>query len=673
MRKWISALLILCMLLTLSACGGAESAESPAASGGETKTAAEKEAAPTPTPEPEKCYIEKAAQVPTKKTEEGLGSYQLTKVGPLLSSMDRTTAYSYDEYGVATETVSFLDEEADDFLNTAENFDLFGYEEDERYEVVRDDAGELVSVTKPGGMSYSFMGGGKFSTVETAKFENGRIVTIEAVTEQNEDHVSTTEREYYANGALSRSTTTNEIVASLFGAYRFAEPLVDIAEYNEDGFCTLLHEESADDYNGVLIAEECRWEYDADNHPVSVSYARGEAQNVPIRDIAEIRMTAEMQYDGQGRMVSAVKTEGEVITEYSYTYDGDGRLVGVVRKTGDKTVESALEYDEGGRLIADHRTVNGAPGVDTLYEWEEGERGWFEGSLVSGDKDTSVFTSSSLTMYTDYFDENGNPTRETRYELLPSAATLEPVYTRREAEYEYGTIRVLVEVSPEELAALEEARKNLDNYYPVLSASYCGVPTPTSGGGERLDRVVVQYGDLSLDVVTEFVYGADGSLQEVKSYFGNSNVYAENDDAGETDEEGRLVRFQPASDMTMEYRYGDDPECYTMVRTSSGGSSETEHVLADEILETWIKKTPQELFPGSTVTLNEDGLMEKRESGTWSESYTYETELFPDGALKAVRRQHENGGTSLVLEFDQAGYLTYYGSPDYRYVRYYYS
>ena len=180
---------------------------------------------------------------------------------------------------------------------------------------------------------------------------------IDRVWKENGEHTETVTQEYHPNGVLKRQETVSNIVAGMFSAYSFEEPLVSVREYNEDGCCTLLHEENVNEFSGKLFVEEYRWEYDDDNNPITMSYARGEASKAPLTDVAEIQTELEMQYDRDKRMISGKKTEKGAVTEYRYTYREDGQLERVVRESGDRTEETTLEYDDALRLIAERRSA----------------------------------------------------------------------------------------------------------------------------------------------------------------------------------------------------------------------------------------------------------------------------------------------------------------------------
>ena len=675
MKKWIAVLLMLCMLLPLGGCNNTTPAAAPQASGGETVPEGEKTEAQAKQ-EPEKVYVTKSETRLARKIEEGQTEYALSVFGPLWPGQEKVTEYSYDAFGaVAAETVRFVDEETRSFLEAADYAEEFD-KSDEGYEILRNEAGELVTVTAPNGMTYNLMNGSSFSTMDTASFEDGHVVKIDRVWKENGEHTETVIQEYHPNGVLKRQETVSNIVAGMFSAYSFEEPLVSVREYNEDGCCTLLHEENVNEFSGKLFVEEYRWEYDDDNNPITMSYARGEASKAPLTDVAEIQTELEMQYDRDKRMISGKKTEKGAVTEYRYTYREDGQLERVVRESGDRTEETTLEYDDALRLIAERRSVNGNPGKDTTYTWTEGQNGRFE-CTAEGDTENGIFADGSGRMYPIRFDENGNPLRRTFYAILPSAVTLEPAFTDRITEYEYETIQIKEEVDPAEMTKRRENQNALAEYYPVLAESYCGVPVPTPNGTQRLERIVVQEGSGALDLVTEFQYNEDGTLAGSFSYFDTTGERIASGEA-RFDEQGRLIWDRVTEDTTLEYEYGEDPEHYSFREVRSGEIfREEKYDLQAALPANWIRQTYGQARPYATITRNEDGLPIRQEyksaNGEVSVTeYSYQAQTGVDGTLTELI-QYEDSWDSPLLRFDDKGYLVYYEAPNYQRVIYEYS
>ena len=679
MKKWIAVLLMLCMLLPLAGCDNttptaSEASGNGTASGGETLPGEGTEGEAEQ--ETEKVYITRSEIKLARKIEAGLDDYELSAFGPLWPGQEQITEYSYDAFGtVASETVRFVDEETRIFLDAAsyaEDFDS----SDERYEIVRNEAGELVTVTAPNGMTYNLIDGTVFSTMDTATFEDGYVVKIDRVWKENDEKTETVTLERYPNGVLKRQETLSEVVTGMFSAYRFEEPLVSVREYNEDGCCTLLHRENVNEFSGKLLVEEYRWEYDEENKPIAMSYAKGEASNVPLADVAQIQMELEMQYDGENRMISGKKTEKGAVTEYRYTYREDGQLESVVRKSGDRTEETVLEYDDANRLIAERRSVNGNPGKDTTYTWTEGQNGRFE-CTAEGDTENGILTDGSLRMYPIRCDDSGNPVRRTVYAVLPSAVTLEPAFTDRLTEYEYETIQVKEAVDPAEMAKRRENQNALEEYYPVLAESYCGVPVPTPNGTQRLERIVVQEGSGALDLVTEFQYNEDGTLAGSFSYFDTTGERIASGEA-RFDEQGRLIWDRVTEDTTLEYEYGEDPEHYSFREVRSGEIfREEKYDLQAALPANWIRQTYGQARPYATITLNEDGLPIRQEyknaaGGVSVTEYSYQPQTGAEGTLKELI-QYEDIWDLPLLRFDDNGYLVYYEAPNYQRVIYEYS
>ena len=670
MKKFFALLLALCILFALSACGASEVAESTESA----ETAAESTQSEQPV-EPEKTYVQKAVSLLVSTTEEGIQDYMLKKYGPFTFSGSQKTEYSYDEYGNVSDTIVHVtDNELSDYLNAVE-YSEFG--DEGKYTIEYDDAGNLLSVTKPGGMSYTFMNGGRFSTTETGTFENGLLTRIVCVWDQGETTSSEVTREFHPNGNLKRETTKNLVVPGFYSAYSFDSPLVCIREFNEDGRCTLLHIEDINEDLFVLTVDETRWDYDSAGNPVKMVKTSGQADNVPLDGIETAEVcSAEMKYDSENRMVSGTKTADGISTAYTYSYDAGGRLTGIVRKSGDTEIVSEYEYNEEGFLAADHRSKNGAPDGDVLYNWEKDDKAKWTGTVSSGDPKLSVFRFDDLNIYPDRI-ENGTPVRETRCTLIPSPITLEPVYFDQEIESEYETQSILVEIDPDELAAAEASAADLASYYPILSESYCGVPVPVPSGAERLIKAVTVPSSYNLEIVSEFEYSPDGTLLRTVDYFDPVSSYRYSM-TQKADEQGRLIEYNPTETQKCEYKYGDDPATYTLIFTYDGNSRETIVKLEEEVLPAWIGKSIEELIHYNNLSLNEDGLVEQYDiqystGEVKTVKYTYQAETYDNGALKAVLRYDEGYDYGYpILEFDPAGYLTTYYSPNYYTVTYTY-
>ena len=678
MKKVLTLLVALAMMLTLCACGGAAPAESPA--GGSAGTEAADQAAG-------KNYVEKVREFTVRVTEEGVREYLLDEVGPVIHSGQKISEPVYDEYGNETgENVNYIGELTAEFLEAAENIREWGDDDPER-SAEFDDAGAPVSVTQPGGMEYNYQGK-TFFWNETGIFENGRLTRIEQVVDPSfngtADKLGEITFEYHPDGALARQTTSAWIVPGLFSALKFEEPLVSVLEFDTEGRCTLMREEDVDWDNGVLDLKEYRWTYEGAGGPVALELREGTAPGTPADwSGAEVTRTATMAYDEAGRMTSAEKTEKGVRTAYAYSYNGDGVLTSVTRTADSGEVRSVYEYDENGGLIADRRTVNGAPAEDVLYTWQKDEYGINTGTLASGDRALSVIPTSSVTLFAPV-KEKGHVTWENVCFLTPSAVTLEPVYLDLSRSYEYDFLTVLVEAEPEapaaaagaeEAAASDEAAAEtadlLAAYYPPLNGSYCGIPVPTPDGSQRLVRVHSSDG-LNLDVAADVAYNEDGTVAGVTDSF--DPVSSVRYTTQTADEQGRLATYKPMETRTLEYRYGDDPAQYVIVTTDNGNVSEREVKLDYERIPAWIQRIPEAReSENQTIVLNEDGLVAEntRKSTTgdvFSDTYTYTAETYPNGALKAVIQNNEEYGYSWpVIEFDPAGYLITY--VNYTYVR----
>ena len=667
MKKAIALLLMLSMLLALCACGSAAPAAGTDQSGSGAQTTGENEAQPEA--ESEKTFVEKKETLLTRRMEKGIPDYMFDDTGPLLHEGQKITEYTYDEYGaVSAETTRYVDSETAEFLERMDYDDS---------EVVLDDAGEVLSITRPDDKNYT-----DFSMTTKATFEDGRVVKIERIHDQSGELAEEVEREFYPNGALKRETIRTRI-APLFlgGVYKAQTPMESVWEYREDGRCIHMHTTDINEDYMQEYTEDAKWEYNDAGDAVHLAYERSDG----------FAYSLDMQYDNEHRIVSGSRSShgasGDGTVEYAFRYDGDGRLVAADRRSGDTVLNSSYEYDENGFLTADHGVKADGTRDDVLYTWEKDEYGWYDGT-ISPRGGRSVFVSSNGTIFSDETDERGKLTTDYEYSVEPSLMTLEPVFVEREVQNEYERRDVLVEADPEELAKAEaaaaepeqQAAASPEDYYPQLSSAYCGVAVPTPSGQERLMRIVVEDMDqYHVHVVTEFHYDEGGKLTEIVDSFDPVGSYNQYWTAMKADEQGRLSEYRPSESWGITYVYGDDPDSYTMIRHYGDTSQEQVIRLENELLSTWIKKPAEELMQRFNPTIGEDGLVMKTETryadGSVTESnYEYSAETYDGGALKAVlRRQTEYDDFSYpIMEFDEDGYLTYYNITGSLYVYYYY-
>ena len=154
-RNQLRALLLaIVMTLGLCACGGSVAAQTDEA-GAEAQAETQESAPAEEEPEPEKTYVSKSMELVVSRQDDALNDYYLTRFcGPLLPSLKRITTYAYDEYGVPTETVTLIDDEAQEFLDAVE----WAEYDPDKYVIETDDTGTLTSVTKPGDSLYAMMG-----------------------------------------------------------------------------------------------------------------------------------------------------------------------------------------------------------------------------------------------------------------------------------------------------------------------------------------------------------------------------------------------------------------------------------------------------------------------------------------------------------------------------------
>lgn len=680
-NQLLALLLAIVMTLGLCACGGSVAAQTDEA-GAEAQAETQESAPAEEEPEPEKTYVSKSMELVVSRQDDALYDYYLTRFcGPLLPSLNRITTYAYDEYGVPTETVTLIDDEAQEFLDAVE----WAEYDPDKYVIETDDTGTLTSVTKPGD-SLSAMMGGSAPVIETAVFEDGRVTRIDRFKNENGEKTDKIEEvvyQYDGSGKPVSKTTTSWYTSGFYSIWEWEEPLVTIIEYNGDGACIRYRSEDLNEDYDALEVKEYSWEFDAAGNPVSLTLKEILSQDIkpPLQDVElELTRTAVMEYDAEGRMIAAEKTEGEVTTSYTYTYDEDGRLAACVRKTGDIENTSVYEYGEEGYLIADRRSADG----DVLYTWEQEEDGDLVGTVKSDNKKIHVFPDTSLdpdlTIYSGRNTDSGKPLYEHVYRLLPSALTLEPVYVGLNSDYKYETMGILVEVDPEQLALAETARNALSAYYPVLSESYCGVPAPAPNGSERLVRIESQRWS-ELKVVADVLYDDDGTLTEIRDAFDPVGSY-EYPNIQKADEQGRLIEYSPYSDSPGNkflYSYGEDPDTYTLTRIFDGNANETELSIEEEKISAWISLPLEEVHTENYVReLNEDGLislleMHSADGTVYTYRYSFEVETYEDGSIKTVNRIDDDGYSLPLMEFDRSGYLTMYrGSDSSQEVIYYY-
>ncbi len=679
MKRCLVLLLTAAMLCGLCACGGSQTA--PAGTPAEKENAAQTETAPAPAPEPtpEKNYVKKSAELLVREMTPGLKEIDFRDCGPVRSSAWRTVEYSYDEFGARTEeTTRWETEEAAKFHEAADH--------DSSGESERDEEGRLISVRDQGG-AIKYNTGFVWQTENVGFFEDGVLTRAEHWYAGNLelpdgfDHpADEITMEYHANGAPYRETTESWIVEWLGEGYLMDEPLVSIREFDEAGRCTRWRRA----YWGVVdsvpvnqylsstflgaVTDEYRWSFDEAGRPVTMSFTGGEGSTGAEGAVQKTEIRAEMQYDAEGRMSAAVKTVDGVAVNYRYEYGEDGRLAAVTREGDAGTLNSTYEYNDDGLLTTEYRTDR------TLrYTWETGNL--IEGSIdiPYSERNLSVFRSDWCFLS----NERDGKDAVHRNVLQISAIDLEPVYVEYETNYTYETRGVLTELAPGQEAADAANRETLSAYYPKLGASLCGLPVPTPNGSERLSRIVTSR-DPYLDVVSECAYGEDGALTQITDRFDPVGTVS-SIPAGTTttDDLGRLAEYRRQENWTIRYRYGEDPDSYTRVNTFNGDTREYTVTLDNERPTSWIGRPPEEAVTGK-VTLNGDGLIERIErlqaDGTSTvEEYEYRAERYADGSLKAVARVRKDlDFITPFLEFDEAGYLCFYRSPDERSVRYYY-
>lgn len=327
-------------------------------------------------------------------------------------------------------------------------------------------------------------------------------------------------------------------------------------------------------------------------------------------------------------------------------------------------------------MAVDRRTVNGSAGKDVLYNWKQGEYS-LEGSVSDKNPDFNVILAFPFSVYPDRKDDMGNPWISHIYRLVPSASTLEPVYTDIFRTIDYESRTVLVEADP--AAASGTGNMAAEDYYPPVNASYGGTSV-VPDGSERLMKVTMLTWGTTLNVVTEFNYSQDGKLIGTDTYFDGRSSYNQWDQNQEADDEGRLVKMLRGG-WTYEYVYGDDDSVYTeRVTRSDGIVKEEQKSVADYLIPDFVKRTPEEIAPGGVFEYGEDGLpvhgarMIKYGDGReelLEESYTYSYENTEHNDHFVIARSDgpDDSHGPHLFDFDIHGYLTEYNA---RYLSYYY-
>ena len=336
----------------------------------------------------------------------------------------------------------------------------------------------------------------------------------------------------------------------------------------------------------------------------------------------------------------------ELLCSFDFRYDADGWLQSEERADYFDTLFMMrfpepfiehYEFDEGGHILLFSENRQG----DTEYRYEYNDD--YSVVKLSVTKDGVTETSEE--------DISGS------------------VYTARESAL------IPVRMPAEQLEIQELG--SLDELYPALPDTLCGVALPTGDGSQRLSSVIMECMESTrnIPILTTVLYDDSGAPERQVLSFGAGGTH---DDDEIYDEAGRLIRVSSLSSTT-EYRYAEDGRSYTSTYTSGGGDSHDTTVrLADNTVPLLVRRTPEEDNWWADITYSEDGLplvfavkeeQISRFPENYGDVYSYEAEQGEDGSLRILYRLHKEGYSDapyVMLEYDEHGYLTRF-SPSWAY------
>ena len=645
MKKMLSLLLTLCMIVSLCACGSPAPQSAPAAV--EAKPAAEDgtaeaaesvaaSAVETPAePEPEKIYKTEDRLLLVK---EAVNGHRLPYSSAAITGriFDEVIEYHYDEFGQLIE--------AEEKLEYPDVPDFFpGGEENERYVYSYTAEGELESVTVDAG---SFNGSKRSRTY---RLEDGRLVEDRTIYADDDETIEQTVYTYGSAGLPVSQVKTRFLD---FYGDKYETPIVDTFEFDAAGYCTRWESRSGELFNDL------RYTYDKDGN---ITRLEVKTQDDDQADLMVIH------YEN-GVQTKLTRTQKGETVDMLFAYRDDGLPESTSWDAEGHHIDVLYSYNDDGYLAAaDWRADDESIGTTTYtYSTED------DGDVrceIKGNRGPAILgdgTIESEAFRHDYTGYNGKLYSAYSYELKPVLTSLR--YVEKYISYDYDTIPVKVELDPASSAALG----SIDALYPVLRESYGGHPVPVPDGSRRLNKVKLNNSD-RLQVAAEPVYDTDGAPVSCTNYFdGISSASGWSNYNPETDDQGRLIKLDFGS-YTVSYDYAEDGQSYTLTRSYTDGKTvEQDYLLSDMAVPNSVQKTLDELSYG-VFTYNEDGLPSQGVY-TWkdadgnekseTEVYTYEYELAEDGTILSLGVRTEGRDyVSTILRFDEHGYLTYYSIP----------
>ena len=227
--------------------------------------------------------------------------------------------------------------------------------------------------------------------------------------------------------------------------------------------------------------------------------------------------------------------------------------------------------------------------------------------------------------------------------------------------HETETAVIYVRVPLRDMAVFELS--SLEDFYPELPDTLCGVKLPTPDGTRRLAGVTTYHAvtGKNIPILTEILYDEQGAPYLQLLSFGSGGNHFDNE---EYDEKGRLIRMDNSEwGYILDFSYAEDDCSYTSTYTSVGGDYTAEKLvsLEDNRVPDLVRVKPETEW-NATFTYTKDGLPERIKNEYFDDRYSYRVEESEDGSLCILFAENGNDRGRLI-EFDAHGYLVYYYLP----------
>ncbi len=659
MKRILSLVLSLLLLLSLCACGEAPAAQD-AVPAEKSETGAEKQEADgeqETDEEPEPVYIRKDQCFLVRKIEKSNNSYRSYSFDVKGRALDSVTEYVYDESG------SLIEENRRLVMPDSEDTDIYeggmfeDGEEREGFTYSYDSSGKLTRVCGPKMYDEDYL--------VACSYEDGRMVSREIMLDpevfSQEGTVESYLYEYDAAGQVIREDATC-YGSRFYGWYKV--PMTDLYEFDGEGYIShWFHTEEG-------YQQDVRCEYDSMGSLVKMT------KEVNDKDPTVL----ELVNDEAGHPVSAVETSADgAAVEYTFTYDEDGRPVRYEAVGEAQTLLLTMTYGEDGYITSMERTINGVQSGKTVYN----HRNWttkingeplIDGSIRVSFEDSfpegKIFGGAyqmDTSIDRDRRDDKGvGYTDHYTYDIRIMGKDLCYVSDYTRCDYELRP--VVVEADPELLAAASDLQ-GAEELYPDLLESYGGYAPPTPDGSKRLVKVIMECASV-IPVVCELSYDEHGKLVERKESFDGvagyrGYVYEE------CDEQGRLsaqtYNRGKDNEYRVEYVYADDGQSYRKITIWPNDTYEQEVRLDNYHIADWVKRSEEEKDPDSGFGYDNDGMVVKMVvNGEYTSQYAYDYLETDDGTLSVVKGVYNDWDASRdLICFDSNGYLSdYQAFPD---------